>query len=174
MDESDFDDDCDDEPSRKKGPSHPRRREDCRWISRRYRGSDQGRFYGDSSTALSKRLNESGGRVDFDSGDDKCSQKRCRSRLWVVRQLNELVARATDYCEYKVVSDKSEYCDLYRHVTRFWKKADIQMRPHDFSESDPIAVLSFLARFKNACKLNCVPESIAVCCFQFYVKAQAE
>lgn len=65
------------------------------------------------------------------------------------------------------------YQDLTRHASRFGKKTDIRVRSHVFIDSDTFAVVSVLAKLENACNLNCVPESIAVCCFQLYVEGKA-
>lgn len=48
------------------------------------------------------------------------------------------------------------------------------MRPCVFSGSDSIGTLSFSAKNKDARDHNGLLESIAVCCFQCYVKRQAE
>lgn len=48
------------------------------------------------------------------------------------------------------------------------------MRPHIVCGSDSIAILSFLAEFKDACNISRVPEPSTVCCFQFRTKEQAE
>lgn len=48
------------------------------------------------------------------------------------------------------------------------------MRPQVVSGGYPIAVLSFLAKLKGSSILNRVPRSIAVRCFQSYLKGQAE
>lgn len=53
-------------------------------------------------------------------------------------------------------------------------KIDVQLRPHVFSGSDSIAILSFLAKFKDPCSPNRIAESIAVWCLQFYMEVQAE
>lgn len=48
------------------------------------------------------------------------------------------------------------------------------MRPRSFFDSDRIAVLSFLEKFKDTCNPSHVAESIPVQYFQFYMEEQAE
>lgn len=48
------------------------------------------------------------------------------------------------------------------------------MRPHIFSDSVSIVVLSFTAEFENACTLSRDSESAAVRCFQLYVEEHAK
>lgn len=71
--------------------------------------------------------------------------------------MNELFARAVDYREYRVVNSKIAYQNLSRHLPRFWKKTEVHMLLQVFSGSDLNALLSSLARFKDACNLSRVP-----------------
>lgn len=48
------------------------------------------------------------------------------------------------------------------------------MRNCIFYSSDQIAVLNFLAKFKDGCKIKKIHTLAAVWCFQFYVTRQAE
>lgn len=48
------------------------------------------------------------------------------------------------------------------------------MRNCIFSGRDLIAVLNFLAKFKDACNINKILEQAAMWCIQFYVAGQAE
>lgn len=48
------------------------------------------------------------------------------------------------------------------------------MQPYVFSCTDPIAILSFLARRKDACSISRILELNAAWRFQFNVEAQAE
>lgn len=65
----------------------------------------------------------------------------------------------------KLVSNKYDFQDPHRHVSRLGKKIEMEMRLNDFSDRDLIAVMSFLAELKDACSLNCVPESVGAWCF---------
>lgn len=48
------------------------------------------------------------------------------------------------------------------------------MPRHVFSGSEPTAIVRFLAEYEEVCRLSDVPESIAVCSMQLYVKEQTE
>lgn len=76
--------------------------------------------------------------------------------------LSDLFARAVDYGKYMLFINRDRDQDYSKHVPRFGKKIGVQMRPHDFSGSDPIAMLSFLIKLKNVCSPNRVLESTAV------------
>ena len=56
---------------------------------------------------------------------------------------------------------------------RLQKRMTVQMKTSTFSGHDPIAVLNFLNKFKAACDINRIPESLAVWCFQFFVTGRA-
>lgn len=127
---------------------------------------------GEPSAALSKCPDKLSGRGDSDSDDDECHQKRRRSTLQIAHPLNDLFVPTADYRKCKLSNKKGDYQDLSSHVLCFRKKTDNQMRPHAFSCGDPIAALSFFAKFKDICSPNRVPDSNAVWCFYFYVKAR--
>lgn len=88
--------------------------------------------------------------------------------------MDELLARALDYREYRLVSTKGDCQDPSVHAARSRRKADDEKRPHDISDSDPIALLSSSARFNHACDFERGKELTAVCCFQFYVKNKVD
>lgn len=128
------------------------------------RGKDSG-LHGsseDSPTAISECSSQSRGRSAYDTGDDGRRQRRRRRKLRVVRQLSESFACAADYRKHKLVSNTSDWQGLFRPGSRFRKKIDIQMRPHDLRGTYPAVGFSFLARSHNACSLSHAQESIAV------------
>lgn len=91
----------------------------------------------------------------------------------MISPLNALIAHAVDHPKYKSVSNKKNHQNLSRPLPRSRKKVVVQMRLHGLSDSDPITMLSFLAKFKDACNHKRVPKSIALWRFQLYVEGQA-
>ena len=53
------------------------------------------------------------------------------------------------------------------------RKLTVQMKDHAFSGDDPITVLGFLARYKDACDKNEISEGAALWAVQFFLKGQA-
>lgn len=90
---------------------------------------DSNGFSGDSSDATLKWSDQWSGRSESDWNDDGRRQRERRRKIKVIRPLNEMLARAADCRENKLVSKKGENQELSRHVTRFWKKIDFEMRP---------------------------------------------
>lgn len=88
--------------------------------------------------------------------------------------MTALFARAGHYRKYRLVDISDDYEDFFKNALRFWKQTGVQMRSQGFSGSDTIAVLGFLVTFEKACSLYRVPESTAMCCFQFYMNGQVE
>ena len=92
----------------------------------------------------------------------------------MIRPINNLFTKAVNYKTYRLERRSARYdSTVARHINRYRKKLDVQMRSHTFSGQDPIAVLGFLARLKMACDHNGITEGAAVWCFQFYLTGQA-
>lgn len=67
------------------------------------------------------------------------------------RPLNDLFTKALDFNTYRLLKTSTRYTsDTAARITKLRKKLDIQMKNNSFSGSDPIALFSFLDRFKSA------------------------
>lgn len=164
-------DDRDDEPDRIKARSQRRKRKDCRRVSRRHTDPDPNGSYGKLSASLFERSDQMSSRSASDPGECENRQRGRRRRLWVASSLSELSARGADCRKYKLVSNKGSYRNLSKRLPRFWKKNGVQIGPQMSSGSELITALSVLAKFKNACSLNRIPDSTAVCYLQFFLKS---
>ena len=92
----------------------------------------------------------------------------------MIRPFNDLFTKAVDYRTYWLGRRSARYDAINdRRFKRYQKKQDVQMKTHTFGGQDPIAFLSFLARFKMACGHNGINEGAVEWCFQFYLTGQA-
>lgn len=171
---SDFENDHGDRRDWKKDRSYRRNKKGGWWTSRQERDFDLDDFPGNSFSALLKRSDQSSGCSDSSLEVGETRWRRHRTKPRVVRQLDEMIAPAAHHCDLTLVNKKYDFQDLSGQVTRFRKKIHIQVRPHVFSGTDQIAVLSFLAKLKDACNISRLSESIALWCFQCYVGGQRE
>lgn len=68
------------------------------------------------------------------------------------RPLSDIVYKTLDYWNYRSGSQRARFDpSLASEIRRAWKKLDVQMMPHTFSDQNPIGVLSLLRLFKTAC-----------------------
>lgn len=67
-----------------------------------------------------------------------------------------------DYPEYSLVNNKGSSQDLCKHLLRFRKKINVQVRPYIFPGSDLTEVLASLAKLKEASDFSRFPKCIAV------------
>lgn len=54
-----------------------------------------------------------------------------------------------DYREQKLVNNKGNYRDMSRHLLRYRKKIDVQMRPHVLIGSGTIAVFELPGKYEG-------------------------
>ena len=92
-------------------------------------------------------------------------------KLKVIRPTQELFTKAVDWRSYKLIRSGRKY-DLqgrYISVSRLEKEMRVQMGDLTFNGKDPITVLPFLAKFKEACDKNRINEGMAVYCFKKFL-----
>ena len=120
--------------------------------------------------------NSNSSETDYsdDSYAPRRSRKYKRSSLKPVRPLNDLFAIAVDYRTYRLRNRSQKYVSsTAKNMGKYHKRLDVQMKNHSFSGDDPIAVLGFLSRFRNACDKNDISEGAALWCLQFYLTGTA-
>ncbi|CAN8069191.1 unnamed protein product [Agarophyton chilense] len=94
--------------------------------------------------------------------------------LEVHQPLNNMFTKAVDYRNYRLINKSSEYTqEVVQKTTKHHKKLSFQMAGTTFADTDPIAVIEFLQKFKLAWDQNWVSEGAAMWLFQFYLKGQA-
>ena len=163
------------------GPSDPssgssdddryHRRKEGRKYSRHRRRNNRKHYHSSSEdTSDSDRSRER----DYRHGYRHGKSRRKNPKLAIIRPTREIFAKAVNYKSYRLQNRTDTYTSATSsRVTKLEKKLKIQMGSHTFSGKDPITVLAFLARFRDACDKNDVAAGIAVWCFQYFLTGSA-
>ena len=125
----------------------------------------------DDSDTDPSSTDDSGNSTESDRTEKHRSSRRRRYKLEVIRPMHEIFKKAVDYRLYRL--DKTDDRCGNIPISRLHKKISGQMKDQTFSGEDPIAILGFLARYKDACNHNEISEGDALWCMQYFLTGQA-
>ena len=90
------------------------------------------------------------------------------------RPLTEAYTKAVDFNTYRLRLRSDYYDDDVGNALSYWYKRMSPQVGKPFDGSDPIGVLGFLYRFRNACNAAGVHEGAAMWLFQYFLAGPAE